>query len=306
MKKIILGLLILNFIFSWGLLKPIDGATLNQTHVLFEWEQQPNNAFYVLTVSEDIEFQECIICEQYIDESLIYIAKDMLNWNTQYWWKITAYDNNNQLISQIHELNIGASIANTTANIYNEDLQEKGLTIFGSFFDYYSAVIDQNGNEIWNSGNQDLIFYNTDKYGRFFGSEFIGNNAENNYPGVKFSFENGIEWQEPGTNFIHHDIFQLPNGNYIGLGTLYVPPSVHIKVCEPGMDDKFFSLKVDEGIPYRTLTYPAPPSKKPRDSPMFYFSEPQEVRSQETILRQSGYPVTNEMPDNFWGLKPPC
>ena len=37
--------------------------------------------------------------------------------------------------------------------------------------------------------------------------------------GVKFSFENGIEWQEPGTNFIHHDIFQLPNGNYIGLGT---------------------------------------------------------------------------------------
>ena len=218
MKKIILGLLILSFIFSWDLLKPIDGATLNQTHVLFEWEQQPNNAFYVLTVSENIEFQGCIICEQYIDESLIYIAKDVLNWDTQYWWKITAYDNNNQLISQVHELNIGSPIANATANIYENNIQE-GLTIFGSFFDYYSAVIDQNGNEIWNSGNQDLIFYNTDKYGRFFGAEFIGNNAENNYPGVKFSFENGIEWQEPGTNFIHHDIFQLPNGNYIGLGT---------------------------------------------------------------------------------------
>ena len=218
MKKIILGLLILSFIFSWDLLKPIDGATLNQTHVLFEWEQQPNNAFYVLTVSENIEFQGCIICEQYIDESLIYIAKDVLNWDTQYWWKITAYDNNNQLISQVHELNIGSPIANATANIYENNIQE-GLTIFGSFFDYYSAVIDQNGNEIWNSGNQDLIFYNTDKYGRFFGAEFIGNNAENNYPGIKFSFENGIEWQEPGTNFIHHDIFQLPNGNYIGLGT---------------------------------------------------------------------------------------
>ena len=99
---------------------------------------------------------------------------------------------------------------------------------------------------------------------------------------------------------------KYPNAYYIGLGSLYVPPSVHIKVCEPGMDDKFFSLKVDEGIPYRTLTYPAPPSKKPRDGPMFYSSEPQEVRSQETILRQSGYPTTNEMPDNFWGLKPPC
>ena len=219
MKKIILGLLILSFVFSWNLLKPVDGATLNQTHVLFEWEQQPNNAFYVLTVSENIEFQGCVICEQYIDKSLIYIAKDALEWDTQYWWKVTAYDNDNQLISQIHELNIGSPIANATTNIYNQDAQEEGLTIFGSFFDYYSAVIDENGNEIWNSGNQDLIFYNTDKYGRFFGAEFIGNNAENNYPGVKFSFENGIEWQEPGTNFIHHDIFQLPNGNYIGLGT---------------------------------------------------------------------------------------
>jgi len=218
-KKIILGLLILSFVFSWNLLKPADGATLNQTHVLFEWEQQPNNAFYVLTVSENIEFQGCVICEQYIDKSLIYIAKDALEWDTQYWWKVTAYDNDNQLISQIHELNIGSPIANATTNIYNQDAQEEGLTIFGSFFDYYSAVIDENGNEIWNSGNQDLIFYNTDKYGRFFGAEFIGNNAENNYPGVKFSFENGIEWQEPGTNFIHHDIFQLPNGNYIGLGT---------------------------------------------------------------------------------------
>mgnify|MGYP003300333322 CR=1 FL=1 len=39
--------------------------------------------------------------------------------------------------------------------------------------------------------------------------------------GIKFSFEDGIQWQEPGDNFIHHDIFQLPNGNYIGLGTSY-------------------------------------------------------------------------------------
>ena len=64
-------------------------------------------------------------------------------------------------------------------------------------------------------------FYNTDKYGRFFGAEFIGNNEENNYPGIKFNFEDGIIWQEPGDNFIHHDIFRLPNGNYIGLGTSY-------------------------------------------------------------------------------------
>ena len=218
MKKIALVLLLLNFVLSWGLLKPQNNANLNQTHVLFEWEQQPNNAFYVLRVSEDPSLNTCLICDHYIEESLIYIAKDVLDWNTQYWWKVTAYDNNNQLTSQVHSFHTDSPISNATANIYNENLEE-GLTIFGSFFDYYSAVIDQNGNEIWNSGDQDLIFYNTDKYGRFFGAEYIGNQAQNNYPGSKFSFENGIEWQEPGTNFIHHDIFQLPNGNYIGLGT---------------------------------------------------------------------------------------
>ena len=217
-KNIVIFLLIINFSFSWNILKPENNTTLNQIHVLFEWEQKPNSAFYVLDVSENSSFNTCIVCQQYVDESLIYIAKDGFEWDTQYWWKVTAYDNNNQYTEQEGTFNIGSSIANTTTNIYEDNIEE-GLTIFGSFFDYYSAVIDQTGNEIWNSGNQDLIFYNTDKYGRFFGAEFIGNNAENNYPGIKFSFENGIEWQEPGNNFIHHDIFQLPNGNYIGLGT---------------------------------------------------------------------------------------
>ncbi len=220
MKKIVLFLLIYNFIFSWDILRPENNSALNQTHVLFEWEQQPDNAFYVLEISKSEFFQpdQCVVCNQYIDESLIYIAKDVLEWNTQYWWKVTAYDNSNQSIQEIKTFTTTSPISNTSTEIYSNETQE-GLTIFGSFFDYYSAVIDQNGNEIWNSGEQDLIFYNTDEYGRFFGAEFIGNNAENNYPGVKFSFENGIEWQEPGTNFIHHDIFQLPNGNYIGLGT---------------------------------------------------------------------------------------
>jgi hypothetical protein len=38
---------------------------------------------------------------------------------------------------------------------------------------------------------------------------------------------------------------------------------------------------------------------------MFY-SEPEKgARSQESILRSSAYPLTNSMPDNFWGDRPP-
>ena len=222
MKKYLFIIILLNFSFS-ELIKPENGATLNQIYILFEWEQVPGNNFYILDISENPDNidGDCIICDQYISGSLIHIQKDLIDWNKTYYWKIISYGDDNQAITVgSSSFSTGSSIANATTNSYGSNIEE-GLTIYGSFFDYYSAVIDQAGNEIWNSGNQDLIFYNTDQYGRFFGAEFIGNNEENNYPGIKFSFSEGIQWQEPGDNFIHHDIFQLPNGNYIGLGTSY-------------------------------------------------------------------------------------
>jgi hypothetical protein len=71
------------------------------------------------------------------------------------------------------------------------------------------------------------------------------------------------------------------------------------------MADSYFSVQVDDGIPFRMLTYPAPPTKKPRISPMFYCEPEKGARSQEAILRASAYPSTNTMPDNFWGERPP-
>ena len=139
---------------------------------------------------------------------------------------------------------------------------------------------------------------------------------------------------------------QYPNSYYIGLGSLYVPPHVHFKVCEeshweggtggvrfmiPGPNNsnpapgesinedinnkvqdvinsnEFHTIQIDEGIPFRTLTYPSPPSKNPRTSPMFYHCGKNQlpIRGQEQVLRDSGYPEVNKMPNNFWGLKPP-
>ena len=100
----------------------------------------------------------------------------------------------------------------------------------------------------------------------------------------------------------------MPNSYYVGLGSLYVPPHIHFKVCEPGSDNQFHTIKLGEGIPFRTLTYPAPPTNNSRRDATFYENRGAEnyfqVRSQEQILRDSGYPSSNTMPDNFWGLKP--
>ena len=101
---------------------------------------------------------------------------------------------------------------------------------------------------------------------------------------------------------------KFPNSYYVGLGSLYVPPVVHFKICEEGSDTKkYHTIELGNGIPYRTLTYPSPPSNRPRDSPMFYYCNKNQlpVRTQEQVLRDSGYPEDNKMHDNFWGLKPP-
>lgn len=103
---------------------------------------------------------------------------------------------------------------------------------------------------------------------------------------------------------------KYPNSYYVGLGSLHIPPHVNLKLCVAGKPENdsnntTTTIVIDDGIPYRTLTYPAPPSKKPRISSMFYCEPWNGVRTQEQILRQSAYPATNTMPDNFWGMKPP-
>jgi hypothetical protein len=94
---------------------------------------------------------------------------------------------------------------------------------------------------------------------------------------------------------------KAPNAYYVGLGTLYIPPMLHIKVCG---DKKIYHIPITHGIPFRTLTYPSPPSKKPRSNAMFYCTGDLPVRSQHQILLDSAYKHDQPMPDNFWGLRP--
>lgn len=96
-----------------------------------------------------------------------------------------------------------------------------------------------------------------------------------------------------------------PNAYYVGLGTVYVPPSVHIWYISGGVR-KDASIKINDGIPFRMLTYPQYPTR-PRIGPEFYTPAYTFARSQEQILRDSAYPPpgVHEMPRNFWGLRPP-
>lgn len=134
-----------------------------------------------------------------------------------------------------------------------------------------------------------------------------------NYTGSGLPFYNQIQAFEntPNIGIInigYNNTFEIklltPNSYMVGLGSVTIPPTLYIEFIDLNGKKKNISIKVSNGIPYRTLTYPLTP--RPRENTTFYDSQfylP--VRSQEQILIDSGYPKINMMPLNHFGLKPP-
>ena len=218
MIRIILFTFIISSNLFGGLLKPEDGDVLNYIHVLFEWEQEPDAVAYQIEISSDLDFSSLSVSQ--IDSSLIYIEKEMIDWETTYYWRVAPLYQNSYPEEYIDTrmFSTGETISNAEATIYDENSYSEGLTVFGAFYDYYSAIIDINGDEIWNSGEQPIIYYNTDYYGQYYGCQYLSGQPDGNYyNGVKYSLNNEIIWSEPSEEFNHHEIIELPNGNFLGI-----------------------------------------------------------------------------------------
>jgi hypothetical protein len=193
-----------------GLVKPANGSTLNYIHVLFEWEQESGASSYNLQVSQgnnppiiDIEAS-----------SLYFIVGENIDWGNSYSWKVRP--NNSENWIGPNTFSTGSTISDVDVTIHNGNLYSPGFTIFSSFFNYYSAVFDQEGNEVWNTGQSNIVYYNTDYDGKLFGC-WLDNDSPNNLPGIEFNLDGDFTWEEPNEEFLHHDLIQLPNGNYLGI-----------------------------------------------------------------------------------------
>ena len=154
MKKYFISILALFSISFADVLSPEDGTTLNYIHVLFEWEQVPQAVEYRLIINNGTSIVET--------ESLIYIM-ELNDWNASYDWIVLPIFSNGSYGDPIggeHHFTTSQPRSSASANLYNSNQYSDGITMFGSFLDYYSAAIDKNGNEIWNSGNENLIYYN--------------------------------------------------------------------------------------------------------------------------------------------------
>ena len=151
--KYLLFLSILLSIIHTELISPINLDTLSKIHVLFEWEQEPYALDYNIQVSKTSMFDDTVIDTN--SYSLVYIDKENLNWDNEYYWRVRPI-----FLNGI----IGPWIDENSFSIFNEvlisdieysevDANNNNLIIFGDSYREKSIVFDRNGQEIWNAGS---------------------------------------------------------------------------------------------------------------------------------------------------------
>lgn len=129
------------------------------------------------------------------------------------------------------------------------------------------------------------------------------------YPNPEVAYENtpniGKVLLNPDGTFQFN--LNFPNSYYKNLGRTLVRPHVKFlfRDSEGNMIGNIISVKLGEGIPYRSLTWPE--KRNWNSGPMFFCGrETLPVRTQAQILMDSAYPCVNKEAPNFWGLRPPA
>ena len=171
--------------------------------------------------------------------------------------------------------------------------------------------VKENDGSLVITGTVNINSYNNQYYIKYtaansptFSANYSGSGLP--FPTEEIAFENT---ENRGVTNILNGKFsfnlRFPNSYYVNMGTVYVNP--HVKIQLFNKDNKPIGtpkiVHLDEGIPFRTLTWPV--QRNWNKGPLFYKNDNLPVRTQYQILLDSAYPSTNKIPNNFWGLMPP-
>ena len=216
MKKLVIYIVSLLSILFSEIIKPENGRSLKSIHILFEWDQEADAVGYNFQISNNESFDDIIT--DITVSTTVHIEKDVLNWDSDYYWRVRPVYINDSFGPWIDEVMFTinpSALQDFDINLYNEDLIQDGLVIFGQFApDLMVGVIDKFGNEIWSNGVLEsdhtlgtLLNY-VSKQGQLFGKSSIS--------AVQFNYDEDILWQSPTNTVIDlHEVQQLPNGNYM-------------------------------------------------------------------------------------------
>ena len=234
MNKLLLFFIICISLLSAELIHPPDLASLNYIHVKFRWEPEPEVNEFQFQLTND---NNVLLIDSLVTDTFLIITNE-IEWLSTYHWRVHPVNGSWSSLSSFSTQETSVSTFTDVDAvyidplIYNPELSLDGITIYGIMDPYYSAAIDIDGNEIWNS-NQ-YMFINMKDNKEFFANTTFGGETNREF-GVQFTIEDDIVWHEPRIDeeveFLQHELIKLPNGNYMGLVPIFfdrnVPHSSH-------------------------------------------------------------------------------
>lgn len=209
---------------------PAEGDTLNYTHVLFQWAQEPGAHVYQLQVASmdsgqmEDAFQTGIIVD-ILDSTLMFILKEGLEWGRSYAWRVGAIGPgiDSTVWSQMHVFHTTApppGFPSFQATMYDSSRYAPGLTIFDVSSTSTALAVDQEGRVVWFISvdpevAQYLRITNLLPNGNFLAVVYTSPSGS----AYEISLDNQIMWEAPAgqESSVHHDIFPMPNGNYMAI-----------------------------------------------------------------------------------------
>ena len=217
-----LYLILFSSLLFGGLLKPYNNQIITYTHILFEWEQQPNAVAYQIQLSDSNSFENnsnLLLDTQTSD--LVYIYQDNIDWDNDYFWRVRDIYADNSFGSWtlpfsfiIGEKKYESDSGLLYIDLIDQDLIDNQLILLGDLSGglfLTSFIFDKNGNEIWNG---DIMVNHINKYGQLFGFSY------DDFPrktGLEINYNNDILWSGPNDVYIDiHEVKSIPNGNYMG------------------------------------------------------------------------------------------
>jgi len=202
-------------------IKPENNSTINYVHVLFEWEEILDVTDYKLIISDNTLGQELT---HITTTNLYHVVDDgSINWNSIYTWQVCNVNDSSEC-SETYTFITGSEIDLGELNItvYDQNTYSEGVTIFGNLTPAFSAAIDKDGNQVWNSGGLNTFcYFKHDNSGRFYGGKY-STDPINILPGVEFDINANIIFEEPHSldinanwAFVQHEILKINDNEYL-------------------------------------------------------------------------------------------
>ena len=211
---------------------PVDGDTLNYTHVLFQWEQLPGAANYELQVARNDTIGGAdpfgtAMAVQLFDSTLLAIVTSGLTWDQPYVWRLRSIDAAGTAAGWSNPAYFNTAVLPDTVptfhiDIFDTSAYQPGLTYFDLDRTGVVVAVDMLGEPVLFLA-QDI---NVAPRSRF--SEMLpdGNILMTAYvppDGSAYivTLDNDLVWEPPmgQESGIHHSVIRMPNGNIMAVTT---------------------------------------------------------------------------------------